>query len=91
LKKPAGLSTTSTSSKPTSFAAQALAVGKELGWDSEKVNVTAARSRSAIPIRSVRSARAHDALHEMNRRDSKKGLVTLCIGGGMGVAMCIER
>jgi acetyl-CoA C-acetyltransferase len=73
------------------FAAQALAVGKELGWDSEKVNVNGGAIAIGHPIGASGARVLTTLLHEMNRRDSKKGLVTLCIGGGMGVAMCIER
>ncbi|HLL59615.1 MAG TPA: acetyl-CoA C-acetyltransferase [Allosphingosinicella sp.] len=73
------------------FAAQALAVGKELGWDSGKVNVNGGAISIGHPIGASGARVLTTLLHEMNRRDSKKGLVTLCIGGGMGIAMCIER
>jgi acetyl-CoA C-acetyltransferase len=73
------------------FAAQALAVGKELGWNAEKVNVNGGAIAIGHPIGASGARVLTTLLHEMNRRDSKKGLVTLCIGGGMGVAMCIER
>ena len=73
------------------FAAQALAVGKELGWDPERVNVNGGAISIGHPIGASGARVLTTLLHEMNRRDSKKGLVTLCIGGGMGIAMCIER
>jgi acetyl-CoA C-acetyltransferase len=73
------------------FAAQALAVGKELGWDPEKVNVNGGAISIGHPIGASGARVLTTLLYEMNRRESKKGLVTLCIGGGMGVAMCIER
>jgi acetyl-CoA C-acetyltransferase len=73
------------------FAAQALAVGKELGWDSERVNVNGGAISIGHPIGASGARVLTTLLHEMNRRDSKKGLVTLCIGGGMGIAMCIAR
>jgi acetyl-CoA C-acetyltransferase len=73
------------------FAAQALAVGKELGWDPEKVNVNGGAIAIGHPIGASGARVLTTLLHEMNRRDSKKGLVTLCIGGGMGISMCIER
>ena len=73
------------------FAAQALAVGKELGWDAERVNVNGGAIAIGHPIGASGARVLTTLLHEMNRRDAKKGLATLCIGGGMGVAMCIER
>jgi acetyl-CoA C-acetyltransferase len=73
------------------FAAQALAVGKELGWDAERVNVNGGAISIGHPIGASGARVLTTLLHEMNRRDSKRGLVTLCIGGGMGIAMCIER
>jgi len=73
------------------FAAQALAVGKELGWDAQRVNVNGGAISIGHPIGASGARVLTTLLHEMNRRDSKKGLVTLCIGGGMGIAMCIER
>ncbi|MGF1545303.1 MAG: acetyl-CoA C-acetyltransferase [Parvularculaceae bacterium] len=73
------------------FAAQALAVGKELGWDAEKVNVNGGAIAIGHPIGASGARILTTLLHEMGRRDAKKGLATLCIGGGMGVAMCVER
>ncbi|WP_404713619.1 acetyl-CoA C-acetyltransferase [Sphingomonas sp. MMS24-J13] len=73
------------------FAAQALAVGKELGWDAERVNVNGGAIAIGHPIGASGARVLTTLLHEMQRRDAKKGLATLCIGGGMGVAMCVER
>ncbi|WP_340313130.1 acetyl-CoA C-acetyltransferase [Rhizorhabdus argentea] len=73
------------------FAAQALAVGKELGWDSDIVNVNGGAIAIGHPIGASGARVLTTLLYEMARRDAKKGLVTLCIGGGMGIAMCIER
>ena len=73
------------------FAAQALAVGKELGWDAEKVNVNGGAIAIGHPIGTSGARVLTTLLYEMGRRDAKKGLVTLCIGGGMGIAMCVER
>ena len=73
------------------FAAQALAVGKELGWDPEKVNVNGGAIAIGHPIGASGARVLTTLLYEMGRRDAKKGLVTLCIGGGMGISMCIER
>jgi acetyl-CoA C-acetyltransferase len=73
------------------FAAQALAVGKELGWDPEKVNVNGGAISIGHPIGASGARVLTTLLYEMGRRQAKKGLVTLCIGGGMGVAMCVER
>ena len=73
------------------FAAQALSVGKELGWDAEKVNVNGGAIAIGHPIGASGARVLTTLLYEMARRDAKKGLVTLCIGGGMGIAMCIER
>ncbi len=73
------------------FAAQALAVGKELGWDADKVNVNGGAIAIGHPIGASGARILTTLLHEMGRRDAKKGLATLCIGGGMGIAMCIER
>ncbi len=73
------------------FAAQAIAVNKGLGWDTDKVNVNGGAIAIGHPI-GASGARVLDTLlHEMQRRDAKKGLATLCIGGGMGVAMCVAR
>ncbi|MEM7740720.1 MAG: acetyl-CoA C-acetyltransferase [Pseudomonadota bacterium] len=73
------------------FAAQALSVGKELGWDPEKVNVNGGAIALGHPIGASGARILTTLLHEMKRRDVNKGLATLCIGGGMGVAMCVER
>ena len=73
------------------FAAQALAVGQELGWDAEKVNVTGGAIAIGHPIGASGARVLTTLLYEMQKRDAKKGLATLCIGGGMGVAMCLER
>ncbi|MEO0879905.1 MAG: acetyl-CoA C-acetyltransferase [Pseudomonadota bacterium] len=73
------------------FAAQALAVGKELGWDADKVNVNGGAIAIGHPIGASGARILTTLLHEMQRRDVKKGLATLCIGGGMGVALCVER
>jgi acetyl-CoA C-acetyltransferase len=73
------------------FAAQALAVGQELGWDPEKVNVNGGAIAIGHPIGASGARVLTTLLYEMQKRDAKKGLATLCIGGGMGVAMCIER
>jgi acetyl-CoA C-acetyltransferase len=73
------------------FAAQALAVGKELGWDPEKVNVNGGAIAIGHPIGASGARVLTTLLYEMGRRDAKKGLATLCIGGGMGIALCVER
>ena len=73
------------------FAAQACAVNKELGWDTDKVNVNGGAIALGHPIGASGARVLITLLHEMQRRDAKKGLVTLCIGGGMGIAMCVER
>ncbi len=73
------------------FAAQALSVGKELGWDLDKVNVNGGAIAIGHPIGASGARVLTTLLHEMGRRDAKKGLATLCIGGGMGIALCIER
>jgi acetyl-CoA C-acetyltransferase len=73
------------------FAAQALAVGKELGWDSDRVNVNGGAIAIGHPIGASGARVLTTLLYEMQRRDAKKGLATLCIGGGMGVALCVER
>lgn len=73
------------------FAAQALAVNKEMGWDSAKVNVNGGAIALGHPIGASGARVLVTLLHEMQRRSVKKGLATLCIGGGMGVAMCVER
>jgi acetyl-CoA C-acetyltransferase len=73
------------------FAAQALAVGKELDWDAERVNVNGGAIAIGHPIGASGARVLTTLLHELQRRDGKKGLATLCIGGGMGIAMCVER
>jgi acetyl-CoA C-acetyltransferase len=73
------------------FAAQACAVNKDLGWDTAKVNVNGGAIALGHPIGASGARVLVTLLHEMGKRDSKKGLATLCIGGGMGIAMCVER
>ena len=73
------------------FAAQALAVGKERGWDADKVNVNGGAIAIGHPIGASGARVLTTLIYEMQKRDAKKGLATLCIGGGMGIAMCIER
>ena len=73
------------------FAAQSLAVIKDLGIPKEKVNVNGGAIALGHPIGASGTRILVTLLHEMIRRDSNKGLATLCIGGGMGIAMCIER
>jgi len=73
------------------FAAQALSVGKELGWDASKVNVNGGAIALGHPIGASGCRVLVTLLHEMIKRDASKGLATLCIGGGQGVALAIER
>jgi len=73
------------------FAAQACAVNKDLGWDTEKVNVNGGAIAIGHPVGASGTRVLVTLLHEMGRRDAKKGLATLCIGGGMGIAMCVAR
>ncbi|MGN6285029.1 MAG: acetyl-CoA C-acetyltransferase [Afipia sp.] len=73
------------------FAAQASAVNKEIGWDPEKVNVNGGAIAIGHPIGASGARVLVTLLHEMQKRDAKKGLATLCIGGGMGIALCVER
>jgi len=73
------------------FAAQALAVGKELGWNPDIVNVNGGAIAIGHPIGASGARVLTTLLYEMAKRDVRKGLATLCIGGGMGIAMCIER
>ncbi|WP_375462005.1 acetyl-CoA C-acetyltransferase [uncultured Enterovirga sp.] len=73
------------------FAAQACAVNKDMGWDPEIVNVNGGAIAIGHPIGASGARVFVTLLHEMQKRDAKKGLATLCIGGGMGVAMCVER
>ncbi|MEM1276395.1 MAG: acetyl-CoA C-acyltransferase, partial [Pseudomonadota bacterium] len=73
------------------FAAQACAVNKDMGWDPEIVNVNGGAIAIGHPIGASGARILNTLLFEMQRRDAKKGLATLCIGGGMGVAMCLAR
>ena len=73
------------------FAAQACAVNKELAWDTDKVNVNGGAIALGHPIGASGARVLTTLLYEMGRRDAKKGLATLCIGGGMGIAMCVAR
>ncbi len=72
------------------FAAQAISVNRELGWDESKVNVNGGAIAIGHPIGASGARVLTTLLHEMKRRDAKKGLATLCIGGGMGIALCVE-
>jgi acetyl-CoA C-acetyltransferase len=72
------------------FAAQACAVNQEMGWDTAKVNVNGGAIALGHPIGASGARVLVTLLHEMRRRKAKKGLTTLCIGGGMGIAMCVE-
>jgi acetyl-CoA C-acetyltransferase len=73
------------------FAAQGCAVNKDLGWDTSKVNVNGGAIAIGHPIRASGARILVTLLHQMKRQDAKKGLATLCIGGGMGIALCVER
>jgi acetyl-CoA C-acetyltransferase len=73
------------------FAAQACAVNKDMGWDPDRVNVNGGAIALGHPIGASGARVLTTLLHEMVRRDAKKGLATLCIGGGMGIALCVER
>ncbi len=73
------------------FAAQACAVNNEMGWDTSKVNVNGGAIAIGHPIGASGARVLVTLLYEMQKRDAKKGIATLCIGGGMGVAMCVER
>lgn len=73
------------------FAAQAIAVNKEMGWDTSKINVNGGAIAIGHPIGASGARILVTLIHEMIRRDAKKGLAALCIGGGMGVALAIER
>ncbi len=73
------------------FAAQACAVNKDLGWDTGKVNVNGGAIALGHPIGASGGRVLVTLLYEMQKRNAKKGLATLCIGGGMGIAMCVER
>lgn len=73
------------------FAAQAIAVNRDMGWDTDKVNVNGGAIALGHPIGASGARVLVTLLHEMQKRDAKKGLTTLCIGGGMGIAMCLAR
>ena len=73
------------------FAAQACAVNKDLGWDTSKVNVNGGAIAIGHPSGASGARILTTVLYEMQKRNAKKGLATLCIGGGMGIAMCVER
>lgn len=73
------------------FAAQACAVNNDLGWDTSKVNVNGGAIALGHPIGASGARVLITLLHEMQKRDARKGLATLCIGGGMGIALCVER
>ncbi|HTG37889.1 acetyl-CoA C-acetyltransferase [Sphingomonas sp.] len=73
------------------FAAQALAVGKDMGWSDDKLNVNGGAIAIGHPIGASGARVLTTLIYEMQRRDARKGLATLCIGGGMGIAMCVER
>ena len=73
------------------FAAQAIAVNRDMGWDTSKVNVNGGAIAIGHPIGASGCRILVTLIHEMIRRDAKKGLASLCIGGGMGVALAIER
>ena len=73
------------------FAAQACAVNKEMGWDTSKINVNGGAIALGHPIGASGCRVLVSLIHEMNKRDAKKGLASLCIGGGMGVALAVSR
>jgi acetyl-CoA C-acetyltransferase len=73
------------------FAAQAIAVNRDVGWNTDKVNVNGGAIALGHPIGASGARILVSLLYEMKRRDAKKGLATLCIGGGQGVAIAIER
>ena len=73
------------------FAAQSLAVSKEIGWDMNKVNVNGGAIALGHPIGASGARILVTLVHELKKRNLKKGIATLCIGGGQGIAMCIER
>ncbi|WP_316979391.1 acetyl-CoA C-acetyltransferase [Shumkonia mesophila] len=73
------------------FAAQAIAVNRDMGWDAGKVNVNGGAIALGHPIGASGARILVTLLYEMARRDAKKGLATLCIGGGMGIALCVDR
>ena len=71
--------------------AQAISVNREVGWDTDKVNVNGGAIALGHPIGASGARVLVTLLHELRRRDAKKGLATLCIGGGQGVALAVER
>jgi acetyl-CoA C-acetyltransferase len=73
------------------FAAQSCAVGRELGWDAQRVNVNGGAIALGHPIGASGARILVTLLHELRRRNARRGLATLCIGGGMGIALCVER
>jgi acetyl-CoA C-acetyltransferase len=73
------------------FAAQSCAVGKELEWDGSRVNVNGGAIALGHPIGASGARILVTLLHELRRRQARRGLATLCIGGGMGIALCVER
>lgn len=73
------------------FAAQAISVNRDLGWNTDIVNVNGGAIALGHPIGASGARVITTLLHEMGRRDAKKGVATLCIGGGMGIALCVER
>jgi acetyl-CoA C-acetyltransferase len=73
------------------FAAQAIGVNKQMGWDTSKINVNGGAIAIGHPIGASGARILVTLLYEMARRDAKKGLASLCIGGGMGVALAVER
>ena len=73
------------------FAAQAIAVNRQMGWDTSRVNVNGGAIALGHPIGASGCRILVTLLHEMQKRDAKKGLASLCIGGGMGVALAGER
>ncbi len=73
------------------FASQSLAVGRDLGWDAAKVNVNGGAIALGHPIGASGARILVTLLHEMQKRDVRYGLATLCIGGGMGIALIVER
>jgi acetyl-CoA C-acetyltransferase len=73
------------------FAAQAIAVNREMGWDLERVNVNGGAIALGHPIGCSGTRIMLTLVHEMMKRGLKKGIATLCVGGGMGIAMCVQR
>jgi acetyl-CoA C-acetyltransferase len=73
------------------FAAQAMSVNQDMKWDKDKINVNGGAIAIGHPIGASGARILVTLLHEMQRRDAKKGLATLCIGGGMGIALAVER